>query len=980
VLLGAALLSMSLVLIAAAEPLPGSAQAPWDIISKSTTLQKGPDGSRIVSFIDDVTIKHGELIATADRARYLEASRRAILDGHVVMWQDSTIVRGPYTYYERNTGVARFPYGVVIERQSGTAVADQGIWRKEENRFELRGDASAADTTGTLDAQAMTYDMNQEIFYAVGDARMVDDVTGVVVEGQNIKYDRAEAQAVVTGEPIAVFTDDDGYDIRVRSEKMIYDPLTKEATAERNVRVRRETMTATAGRAHFYRAEDRAVLTESPEMVDGATAIRGDRIEMLSPGPGRRTVKVFGAAVVANTFLEDRPGPVSADELDGPDPGGPAAGGVDGDAPGNAADGSRVSRDPLPAQDADARVKLRKSRDRVQAAIDLVKDAAGAPTGADTASTAVPEIPEGAETAAAVVEGALAEADSAAAASDSAAADSTASDSTATDVPAWLQVPSDQLPTENLLFGDEITLYFVDNELDQVVVVGHGRSKFFPSEEDGVLSEWNDVVGDTLYVWFTESDLDSVHVAGNGAGEYRFPADGLAGASVDVLRSNGKLVDYEAPVIRYMRTSETMHLEGGAKVLYKTMNLTSGTIDFDAAREIMTASGNPPPVLIDREDEIHGAAMNYHLPSGKGEIVQGKTRFEAGYYSGKDIWKLGEEELGVDHAIYTTCDHDDPHYHFSCRHMKIYLDDKMVARPVVLKIRNIPVFALPFYMTSLRKDRHSGFLLPNLELGVDDARGRFIRNLGYYWAPNDYMDLTGTVDFYPARDQFVGYLDTRYNVRYRYSGSVGLKYNRDASTDRKQTAVEIRHEHTLSETARLTANASFLSSNSIYQEIDDSNRLDRDLSSHATFTKRFEGSRSLRVEARRNENLDNGSFTETLPSIVLTSPSKALTGGNSNDPVIPGEERKARFTDNIYYKTDLRAVSQRRRDTLGAEERNTGSTVDARLNTTQNILRYLRITPNFNSEATWIDKDELGDKNQLRATYNGSLTARTDVY
>ena len=81
-----------------------------------------------------------------------------------------------------------------------------------------------------------------------------------------------------------------------------------------------------------------------------------------------------------------------------------------------------------------------------------------------------------------------------------------------------------QLPRQNLLFGDRITIEVADDELEPVEVVGHGRSKFFPHEGEGDLTEWNDVVGDTLHVWFTDSEVDSDTVLGHGTGEYRLPA------------------------------------------------------------------------------------------------------------------------------------------------------------------------------------------------------------------------------------------------------------------------------------------------------------------------------------------------------------------------------------------------------------------------------------------------------------------------
>jgi lipopolysaccharide assembly outer membrane protein LptD (OstA) len=942
-------------------------EEPWDISSASTSATRGEDGSRIISFTGEVLITHGAMTATSDNARYLEGPRRVLLEGRVVMEQDSTVVRAPFAYYDRGLGVATFPYGVLIERPTGTAVADVGVWHRTEKRFELRGGASAADTSGTLDAEQMTYDTAGEILWAVGDARLVDDVTGVIVSGQNLRYSRAESEAVATGVPTAVFADEQDVDVHVAAERLTYDPGARRAVAEGSVHIRREGMEATCGRATFFRDEDRAVLEEEPTMVDGSSIVTGERIEMRTPEPGRRVVLVEGAASVSNRFLTESPRPEPAEPEEG-----------DAAEPEEAGDAAAAATESL----------LAGARDRVEEAADKVRERVKLPD----STGAVPEVPD-VVPAEQIVEEAIvaastaivAAADSAAAARDStvtAAADGAAAapaDTTeAEPLPPWLKTPSDELPVENLLFGDRITMYFVDDAVEHVVVVGRGRSKFFPSEAQGELTEWNDVTGDTLYVWFDASDVDSVHVVGSGEGQYRFPAGESAGQSADELRAAGKLVDYDAPFIRYIRGVETMHLDRGAAVRYKTMTLTSGRIDFEARKETMTASGDPPPVLVDREDEIHGARMNYHLPSGKGEILTGRTEFEAGYYRGRDVWKMGEDVLAVDHAEYTSCDLEEPHYHFACRNMKIYLDNRMVARPVVLKIRQIPIFALPFYMTSLRKDRHSGFLLPRVEFGVDDERGRFIRNFGYYWVPNDYADATLTFDYFPARDQFVTYLDTRYHLRYRFEGSVGLKYNRDVAADRRERAVEIRHQHQFSETSRLTANASFISANSIYQNIDDSRRLDRDLSSHATFTKRFGEARNLQIEARRNENLDDGSFTQTLPSITFTQPSVPVTGRSARAEA--GAEAKPNWLDEIYYKVDGRAVSQRQRNVSGAEEEHIGSTVDGRLTTTQDLLRYLRLSPAMNGEATWIDEDRAGEHNAFRATYDASLTARTDLY
>ena len=59
----------------------------------------------------------------------------------------------------------------------------------------------------------------------------------------------------------------------------------------------------------------------------------------------------------------------------------------------------------------------------------------------------------------------------------------------------------------------------------------------------------------------------------------------------------------------------------------------------------------------------------------------------------------------------------------------------------------MPLLALPFYVFPIKPGRHSGFLFPQFELGFNNRAGQYIRNAGYYWAPNDYFDLTVAGDY-----------------------------------------------------------------------------------------------------------------------------------------------------------------------------------------------------------------------------------------
>ena len=108
--------------------------------------------------------------------------------------------------------------------------------------------------------------------------------------------------------------------------------------------------------------------------------------------------------------------------------------------------------------------------------------------------------------------------------------------------------------------------------------------------------------------------------------------------------------------------------------------------------------------------------------------------------------------------------------------------DKVVAAPIVLRIGEVPVFALPFYFKSLKEGRQSGILFPTFDFGWSSREGRYIRDFGYYWATNDYIDLLvrGRLQR-TARNRFPA-SSNRYVKRYAFNG--GVDYSRQRGPGR----------------------------------------------------------------------------------------------------------------------------------------------------------------------------------------------------
>src|SRR5262249_43340015 len=144
--------------------------------------------------------------------------------------------------------------------------------------------------------------------------------------------------------------------------------------------------------------------------------------------------------------------------------------------------------------------------------------------------------------------------------------------------------------------------------------------------------------------------------------------------------------------------------------------------------------------------------------------------------------------------------------------------DKLVAKPVVFYLRNVPILALPFYVFPIKPGRHSGFLFPATQFGFNNRAGQFIRNAGYYWAPNEYFDLTRSGDYFQAEPSWAVNLETNYKLLYAFDGHMETRFQHDDRTGTDDYRFYGTHQQTLGQKTRLSALGNFTSSKQFNQD------------------------------------------------------------------------------------------------------------------------------------------------------------------
>jgi lipopolysaccharide assembly outer membrane protein LptD (OstA) len=553
------------------------------------------------------------------------------------------------------------------------------------------------------------------------------------------------------------------------------------------------------------------------------------------------------------------------------------------------------------------------------------------------------------------------------------------------------------------LTGDRIDVFFSRNQMDSLVAVGKARNDYRSAPHPGKTSETNTAHGDTITMYFKDRKIERAVVQGSAEGEYHFEV-----AKGDTAAAKTEVVTYDAPRIEFIVPKNHIVLDQRSHLLYKELELHAKRVEFDSEKQTLVAEGNPK--LVDRGDEVTGHLMTYDLESRTGTIYQAETMYEKALYHGEAIRKVGDNELEVKNGSYSTCTLDPPHYRFASNQMKVYLRDKLVARPVVFYIKNVPILALPFYVFPIKPGRHSGFLLPQTEFGFNQASGRFIRNGGYYWAPNDYYDLTLAGDYYQNEPSWRLRSEANYKLLYKFEGNLSGTYTRSTLQQRDQWDFNSTHTQEISPRTHLVANASFVSSREYQRDPSFGNPLSQTLNRFLTSNlsvSHYADWANFNFVVDRRQDLDADQALvdpdgpgplpgpppgtrAPLPNLVQSVPSISVSFPTRTLGTLPFVRHTAfeKPLSSMYFSLNTRYIDEYSRtgflDSASVIREGTSNRwavqTTTGLSDSRRLFGWLNMAPGIFANTVVWDQDLLGNHVVPSGTWNAQLTASSTFY
>jgi hypothetical protein len=365
--------------------------------------------------------------------------------------------------------------------------------------------------------------------------------------------------------------------------------------------------------------------------------------------------------------------------------------------------------------------------------------------------------------------------------------------------------------------------------------------------------------------------------------------------ALDSLNLKNKSEDFDAEVdytadgkILFHNSANKIYMYKNAKVKYKDIELTADYIALNRDSNLVYATGKPDstgtivgkPIFKQGDQEFEADEIKYNFLTKKGIVYGVVTEQEGGYIHSGKTKLMNDSTYNMKDGKYTTCDAEHPHFYLQMTKAKVLSNKKIVTGPAYFVLEDIPIYFLfiPFGFFPNSPTYSSGFLMPTY--GDEINRGFYLRDIGYYWAANDYFDVALRGDIFSKGSRGLK-AHTNYRLRYKFSGGLDVNFYKNVFGDKGLPDYKIQNDfaitwnHSMDSKAspNQTFSASVNFSTSQYDQnnsITTQNYLTNTKQSSVSYTKRWENSPfTMSANLRHSQNSRDTTINLTFPQMTF---------------------------------------------------------------------------------------------------------------
>lgn len=399
-------------------------------------------------------------------------------------------------------------------------------------------------------------------------------------------------------------------------------------------------------------------------------------------------------------------------------------------------------------------------------------------------------------------------------------------------------------------------------------------------------------------------------------------------------------------------------------------------------------------------------SIAYNMDSGKAMIHGVHTKEGEGILFGGKVKKMKDNVVHMHNGRYTTCDAKCPHFYLQMTKGTTVPGKNTVFGPAYIVFEDVPLYflGLPFGFFPQKRERNSGIIFP--EVGEEAIKGFFIRNGGYYFAINDYVDLALRGGWYTL-GSWEASLSSAYSKRYTFNGNFSFSYASDQIGEKgtpnaiTSSGMNIRWTHQQDPKFRpsstFSASVNYMN-NSAYSKYNSTNLQDylsSQTSSSIAYSKNWQGTPfSISINASHSQNTQDSSISMSLPSFVFNV---SRVAPFKRREAVGGEKwyEKISFTYNMDFQNRVDNVPEKyffQKQMF--DKMKLGFQHNIPISASFNLFNALSITPSASYTERWYFRsinqtwDDMTEKVITDTTsgfyrvfnYNASISMNTKLY
>ncbi len=340
--------------------------------------------------------------------------------------------------------------------------------------------------------------------------------------------------------------------------------------------------------------------------------------------------------------------------------------------------------------------------------------------------------------------------------------------------------------------------------------------------------------------------------------------------------------------ITFDMTESRANLYGDSRVDYQNLELTADKITISLDSSLVHASGRQDsigemigkPLFKQGGEEYEPDRISYNFKTRKAFITNVYTKQGEGFMTTEEGKRDSSGVMYLSKGKYTTCDAQHPHFYLKMSRAKVRPGKDIVFGPAYLVVEDVPLpLAIPYGFFPFTHSYQSGFIMPSY--GDESERGFYLREGGYYFAINDYMDLQILGDVYTKGSWGVS-LASNYRKRYKFSGNFYFSYQKTVYEEKSKPSVSDfkvtwthRQDSKANPSQSFSASVNFASTsydkNNLTSRYEPESYTQSTRTSSISYSKTFENiGLTLSGSLNLSQNVRDSLVSVTLPTLNIT--------------------------------------------------------------------------------------------------------------